>query len=93
MPRVGMEHSVSCFLQPRNSSPDDRASLQELPDLAYHVLARHGAERPGSLSRSRLLATTIDGRPWDAPDPGHPLQAVDLAGGGRGLVAHRLDLR
>ena len=41
----------------------ERAVRQELPDCRNQVLVRHGADRPGSLARNRLLAMAVDGRP------------------------------
>src|SRR5215212_4192614 len=73
----------------------ERAVLQELPDLHHQVLVRHRAKRSGSRAPHivQTVAMAVDGRPRHAPDPRHPLQAIDLADGGRDLAAHRLDLR
>src|SRR4051794_1162389 len=65
-----------------------------LISLAREGLVRHRADRP----RPPTLATTrtavaVDGRPRNAPQARDPLDAVRLVGGGRGLLAHRLDLR
>src|SRR6478735_3066101 len=70
----------------------ERAVLQELPDLRHQVLVRHRAKRSRSLAPHivQTVAMAIDGRPRHAPDPRHPLQAIDLADGGRDLAAHRL---
>src|SRR3954447_9493190 len=73
----------------------ERAVLQELADLHYQVLVRQRAKRSGSRAPHivQTVAMAVDGRPRHAPDPRHPLQAIDLADGGRDLAAHRLDLR
>src|SRR4051794_9932175 len=67
----------------------------ELPDRPHQRLVRHRTvrPRPSARDRLRLLAMAVDGRSRHAPDPRHPLQAIDLADGGRDLAAHRLDLR
>ena len=68
---------------------------QEPPDRLHQLFVRHGTERPGSsaLDRLRLVAMAVDGRSRHAPDPRHPLQAVDPVRGGRDPRARRLDLR
>src|SRR6478672_3505283 len=73
----------------------ERAVLQELPDLRHQVLVRHRAKRSRSLAPHivQVVAMAVDGRPRHAPDPRHPLQAINLVRGGRDLAAHRLDLR
>ena len=72
----------------------ERAVLQELPDRPHQLLIRHRTERPGppALDRLRRVAMAVDGRSRHAPDPCHPLQAVDLVRRGRDPPAHRLDL-
>src|SRR3954453_22702035 len=57
-------------------------------------LVRHRTERPGppALDRLRPVAMAVDCRSRHAPDPCHPLQAVDLVRRGRDPPAHRLDL-
>jgi hypothetical protein len=61
-----------------------RAARQALADCPHQVLlVRHGAERPGSLARTRLLAMAVDGRPGHPPEPRCPLQTMDLGDGGR----------
>src|SRR3954471_21833488 len=73
----------------------ERAVLQELPDLHHQVLVRHRAKRSGPRAPHivQTVAMAVDGRPRHAPDPRHPLQAIDLADGGRDLPAHDLGLR
>ena len=68
---------------------------QEPPDRSHQLFVRHGTERPGpsALGRLRLVAMAVDGRLPYAPDPRHPLQAVDLVRRGRDPPAHHLDLR
>src|SRR3954452_6227983 len=73
----------------------ERAVLQELPDPHHQVLVRHRAKRYGPRAPHivQTVAMAVDGRPRHAPDPRHPLQAIDLTDGGRDLAAHPLDLR
>src|SRR6476661_8688608 len=68
----------------------ERAVLHELPDRPHQLFVRHRTERPRSptLAGLRLLAMAVDGCPRHVPDSGHPLQAVDLAPGGRDPPAH-----
>src|SRR3954468_23419982 len=70
----------------------ERAVLQGLPELHPQILVRHRAKRSGSRTPHivQTVAMAADGRPRHAPDPRHPLQAIDLADGGRDLAAHRL---
>src|SRR4051794_27108942 len=70
------------------------AGSQELPDFPDQILVQHRAERPGSLvgGSVRSVPMAVDGRARHAPDPCHPLQAVDLVRRGRDPPAHRLDL-
>src|SRR3954447_8901449 len=72
----------------------ERAVLQEPPYRSHQLLVRHRTARPGppALERLRPVAMAVDGRSRHAPDPCHPLQAVDLVRRGRDPSAHRLDL-
>src|SRR3954454_14207641 len=70
----------------------ERAVLQDLTDLHHQVLVRHRTTRSGSRAPHivQTVAMAVDGRPRHAPDLRYPLQAIDLADGGRDLAAHRL---
>src|SRR3954465_3458984 len=73
----------------------ERAARQKLADRRHQIVIRPGPRwsRPLALSHSGWAAVAIEGRPRHAPDPRHPLQAIDAIRGGRDLPAHRLDLR
>src|SRR4051812_24273160 len=72
----------------------ERAGGEKLADRLHQVAVRHRPERPGApLAHDRCfgsMTVAVDGRPRHAPEPGDPREAIDTAGGGRELPAHRL---
>src|SRR5215471_5813352 len=67
--------------------------LQDAPDVVYQLGIRTRAKRPPAGAKRRaLVPLPVDGGACDAPHATDTRQAIRLASGGRGGLAHRLDL-
>src|ERR671923_1575934 len=72
----------------------ERRRLQDTPDMGHQFVIRTGAHWPPPRSRlSRRVPVPVDGRASKLPHAADARQARGLTRGGRGGLAHRLDLR
>src|SRR5262245_32160737 len=71
----------------------ERRRYQDAPDMVHQLVIRTRTHGPTSGPRRRgHVALPVDGGACDAPHTADPRQAIQLARGGRGGLAHRLDL-
>src|SRR3954447_2736226 len=71
----------------------ERRRLQDAPDMVHQFVIRTGATWPSSGARRRgRMPLPIDRGARDAPHATDTCQAIRLTSGGRGGLAHRLDL-
>src|SRR5215831_509784 len=71
----------------------ERRRLQDTPDMVYQLVIHTGAKGPSAGVRYRALVPLPgDGRARDTPHAADSRQTIRLPSGGRGGLAHRLDL-